>query len=62
MRNHLRTFTLLAAMLALYWWSEYIAGNSSELPSGRTIAAIFVAWVVLYLGVRALKKSGYIKG
>ena len=56
------TFTLLAAMLALYWWSEYIAGDMSELPSGRAIAGIFVAWVVLYLGVRALKKSGYIKG
>jgi hypothetical protein len=32
------------------------------LPSSDAMVAIFVAWVALYLGVRALKKSGYIKG
>jgi protein-S-isoprenylcysteine O-methyltransferase Ste14 len=56
------TFTLLAAMLALYWWSKFSAGGASELPSGPAIGEIFVAWVTLYLGVRALKKSGYVKG
>jgi protein-S-isoprenylcysteine O-methyltransferase Ste14 len=56
------TFTLLAAMLALYWWSGYSSGGAVELPSSEAIIAIFVAWVALYLGVRALKKSGYIKG
>jgi protein-S-isoprenylcysteine O-methyltransferase Ste14 len=56
------TFTLLAAMLALYWWSGYSSGGAVELPSSEAIVAIFVAWVALYLGVRALKKSGYIKG
>ena len=56
------TFTLLAAMLALYWWSGYSSGGAVELPSSDAMVAIFVAWVALYLGVRALKKSGYIKG
>lgn len=56
------TFTLLAAMLALYWWGEYSAGGASDLPSGGAIVGMFIVWVALYLGVRALKKSGFIKG
>jgi len=56
------TFTLLAAMLALYWWGEYATAGAAALPASGTIVGIFVAWVALYLAVRALKKSGYIKG
>ncbi len=56
------TFTLLAAMLSLYWWSEYSAHGGVDLPSSQAIVGIFVAWVALYLSVRALKKSGFIKG
>lgn len=55
------TFTLLAAILMLYWWDEYRVSGPAGLPSQGSVIGLLVIWVALYLVVRAFKKTGFIK-
>ena len=55
------TFILVGALICLRLWGEYVVLGESALPSRNTFIAGLVAWCVLYVGVRALKKSGYVR-
>ena len=55
------SFTLIAAMLALHLWARYCADGEGSLPATSTLIGFAVIWVGLYLGVRALKKSGFVR-
>jgi len=55
------TFILLGALYCLRVWAEWSVLGAGALPSHTSIIAGAVAWAALYLGVRALKKSGYVR-
>ncbi len=55
------SFTLVAAMLALHLWARYCVDGVDALPASSSVVGFAAAWVVLYLAVRALKKSGMVK-
>jgi len=55
------TFTLIAAMLALHLWARYCADGEGSLPASSSVVGFAAVWIVLYLGVRALKKSGFVR-
>jgi protein-S-isoprenylcysteine O-methyltransferase Ste14 len=54
------TFILFGALICLRLWGEYAALGETALPSRTAFAAGVAVWCVLYLGVRALKKTGYV--
>ena len=55
------SFTLIAAMLALHFWARYCAYGEGSLPASSSVIGFAAIWVGLYLGVRALKKSGFVR-
>ena len=56
------TFLLLAALIGLHLWTEYALEGKGALPAAKPAAAAIGLWVLLYLGVRGLKKSGLVRG
>jgi len=55
------TFVLCATLTCLYFWSEYSVVGSAALPSKVSAAGAAAVWAVLYLAVRAAKKTGYLQ-
>lgn len=60
-KEYSTTFILLGALVCLRVWSEYSVIGASALPSRNAFIVGVVAWAALYLAVRALKKSGYVR-
>jgi protein-S-isoprenylcysteine O-methyltransferase Ste14 len=55
-------FVSMALLVGLKVWSDYRAGDACDFCRPEYLAVATVAWLVLYLIVRALKKKGYLKG
>jgi protein-S-isoprenylcysteine O-methyltransferase Ste14 len=55
-------FLLGLAIPALWAWSEYRIGGADAVPPSPAMGAALAAWLACYLGVRALKKSGRVRG
>lgn len=55
------TFVLLGTLYGLRVWAEWSVLGAGALPSRTSVIAAAVSWAVLYLTVRALKKSGYVR-
>ena len=57
------TFFLLAlALVAFKLWADYSVVGASALPPSTALSAALVAWLLLYVVVRMLKKRGYVTG
>jgi len=56
------TFVLIAALVGLDLWSDYESTGPSALPSSASVMIGTTFWLGLYAAVRALKKSGLIRG
>ena len=55
-------FILIGVLACLEVWSDYIAVGGDTLPSTELALFGAFAWLASYLAVRALKKSGYVRG
>jgi protein-S-isoprenylcysteine O-methyltransferase Ste14 len=55
------TFVLAAALLCFERWGKFSIDGPAALPSVATLTAVVLLWLGLYLLVRTLKKSGYVK-
>lgn len=55
------TFVLIAALIGLDLWSDYVITGPSVLPSSEWLAIGSALWLVLYAAVRTLKKSGLVR-
>jgi hypothetical protein len=55
-------FISVALSVGLKVWSDYRAGDPCSVCQPEYLAVAAVAWLVLYLIVRGMKKSGYLKG
>jgi hypothetical protein len=55
-------FVASLALVAVKLWSDYQVRGEAVLPSTRTLAVGLCLWLVAYVLVRAMKKSGYVKG
>lgn len=53
-------FIATLALVAITFWSDYRIAGATALPRADTMLAGATAWLVLYLLVRSLKKSGYV--
>jgi protein-S-isoprenylcysteine O-methyltransferase Ste14 len=56
------TFMLIAGLIGLDLWTEYLISGPSALPTGASMAIGIAVWVGSYALVRALKKSGFVRG
>jgi protein-S-isoprenylcysteine O-methyltransferase Ste14 len=56
------TFVLIAAIPTVELWEEYSLGGASRLPPKEYLIAAAIIWLTLYLAVRTLKKTGYVRG
>ncbi len=61
LKEYNTTFILVALMVCLYIWTQYSVQGASALPSPSVFLAGVLAWALLYLTVRSLKKSGYVR-
>lgn len=55
------TFVLIAALIGLELWSDYVITGPSVLPSSEWLVIGSALWLVLYAAVRTLKKSGLVR-
>jgi protein-S-isoprenylcysteine O-methyltransferase Ste14 len=55
-------FISMALLVGLKAWSDYRADDPCGVCRPEYLVVAAVAWLVLYFIVRALKKSGYLKG
>ena len=55
------TFVLFGLLVCLYVWTQYSVQGAAALPSRGAFFAGALAWAMLYLAVRALKKGGYVR-
>jgi protein-S-isoprenylcysteine O-methyltransferase Ste14 len=55
------TFILVGLLVCLYIWTQYSVQGAGALPSRSAFLAGVLAWAMLYLTVRGLKKSGYVR-
>ena len=57
------TFFLLAlAIVTFKLWADYSVVGGSALPPSSALSTAFVAWLLLYVLVRTLKKRGHVTG
>lgn len=61
-KEYTTIFILLGVLVCLEVWSDYIAMGAITLPSTELVLLGVFAWIASYIAVRALKKSGYVKG
>jgi protein-S-isoprenylcysteine O-methyltransferase Ste14 len=54
-------FLLLASLVTLKLWTEYQINGSDALPSVTQLVIGTLVWLGLYVGIRSLKKTGYVK-
>jgi protein-S-isoprenylcysteine O-methyltransferase Ste14 len=54
-------FLLVASLVTLKMWTEYQINGSDALPSVPQVMIGTIVWLGLYLGIRSLKKTGYVK-
>lgn len=54
-------FVLVFALTVVKLWSDYRVRGSAVLPPGFVLLAALAVWLAAYVGVRALKKTGYVK-
>jgi hypothetical protein len=55
-------FVLMPGLFCLRLWARYNELGMDGLPPANMIVGGLVVWAALYLGVRALKKTGYLTG
>jgi protein-S-isoprenylcysteine O-methyltransferase Ste14 len=55
------TFLLFASLIALKLWSEYRIAGPDALPSASQLSVGALIWGLLYVSIRSLKKTGYVK-
>jgi protein-S-isoprenylcysteine O-methyltransferase Ste14 len=55
------TFVLVFALAVVKFWADYRVRGPAALPSGTALLFAFVGWLCIYVCVRALKKTGYVK-
>jgi protein-S-isoprenylcysteine O-methyltransferase Ste14 len=61
LKEYNTTFVLFGLLACLYVWSQYSVQGAAALPSRGVFFAGALAWAMLYLAVRALKKGGYVR-
>ena len=61
LKEYNTTFVLFGLLVCLYVWSQYSVQGAAALPSRGAFFAGMLAWAMLYLVVRALKKGGYVR-
>lgn len=54
-------FLLVASLVTLKLWTEYQINGADALPSAMQLVVGTVIWLGLYVGIRSLKKTGYVK-
>jgi protein-S-isoprenylcysteine O-methyltransferase Ste14 len=54
-------FVVIIALIGLKLWCDYWIVGPHALPPTKYLTAGLGAWLVLYILVRSLKKSGYVK-
>jgi protein-S-isoprenylcysteine O-methyltransferase Ste14 len=54
-------FIVIISLIGVKLWSDYWIIGPDALPPTEYLTAGLVAWLVLYIIVRSLKKSGYVK-
>jgi protein-S-isoprenylcysteine O-methyltransferase Ste14 len=55
-------FVVLLALVAVKLWSDYEVRGEAVLPSTLSLVLGLGVWFAAYVLVRAMKKSGYVKG
>ena len=55
-------FVVLLALVAVKLWSDYEVRGEGVLPSTLSLGLGLGVWFAAYVLVRAMKKSGYVKG
>ena len=55
-------FVVLLALVAVKLWSDYEVRGEGVLPSTLSLVVGLCVWFAAYVLVRAMKKSGYVKG
>jgi protein-S-isoprenylcysteine O-methyltransferase Ste14 len=55
-------FVVLLALVAVKLWSDYEVRGEGVLPSTLSLGLGLGVWFIAYVLVRAMKKSGYVKG
>ncbi len=54
------TFVLVLALAVVKLWSDYQVRGAAVLPPSLVLYSALLIWLGAYVGVRALKKSGYV--
>jgi hypothetical protein len=55
-------FVASLALVAVKLWSDYQVRGEEVLPSTLSLVVGLFVWFAAYVLVRAMKKSGYVKG
>jgi protein-S-isoprenylcysteine O-methyltransferase Ste14 len=55
-------FLLVLAIVAFKLWADYSVVGGSALPPSTALSTALVAWLLLYVLVRTLKKRGHVTG
>ena len=55
-------FLVMLSIVAFKLWADYRVVGESALPTPAALSTALVAWLLLYVLVRSLKKWGYVMG
>jgi protein-S-isoprenylcysteine O-methyltransferase Ste14 len=55
-------FLVMLSIVAFKLWADYSVVGASALPAPAALSTTFMAWLLLYVLVRSLKKWGHVTG